>query len=104
MVTPALVADRAACRGAGQCAFNAPELFDQDEEEGLVVVLQPFPSAEQLTTARTAVDSCPNRAIALTSAAPPATGARPSSPRAGSRWRAPSRSGDRSPRSDRSPS
>ncbi|XVQ08544.1 ferredoxin [Spirillospora sp. CA-255316] len=59
------MADHAACRGAGQCAFNAPDLFDQDEEEGLVVVLQPFPGAERLATARTAVAACPNAAIAL---------------------------------------
>ncbi|MFC5747963.1 ferredoxin [Actinomadura rugatobispora] len=60
-----LVADHAACRGAGQCAFNAPDLFDQDEEEGLVLVLQPFPTADQTASARTAVAACPNAAIAL---------------------------------------
>jgi ferredoxin len=65
MVNARLVADRAACRGAGQCAFNAPGLFDQDEEEGLVVVLQPFPSTEQLASARTAVAACPNAAVDL---------------------------------------
>ncbi|MFV2176562.1 ferredoxin [Actinomadura sp. LOL_016] len=61
--------DRAACRGAGQCAYNAPELFDQDEDEGLVVLLNAEPSAGQLPSARRAADACPNRVIVLTGAA-----------------------------------
>ncbi|MFC9969622.1 ferredoxin [Spirillospora sp. NPDC127200] len=60
-----LEADRTACRGAAQCVFNAPELFDQDEAEGLVVVLRPDPGPAELPQARRAVAACPNRAIAL---------------------------------------
>jgi ferredoxin len=59
--------DREACRGAGQCVFNAPDLFDQDEQEGLVVLLRSVPSAEQLALAERAVAACPNRAISLSS-------------------------------------
>jgi ferredoxin len=60
-----LRADRALCRGAGQCAWGAPELFDQDEAEGLVIVLRPSPAGDQLPLARRAVRTCPNRAISL---------------------------------------
>ncbi|OLT31386.1 ferredoxin [Actinomadura sp. CNU-125] len=60
-----LSVDRDACRGAGQCAFNAPELFDQDEDEGLVVLLNAEPSPGQLPSARRAADACPNRVIVL---------------------------------------
>ncbi|MFD0902712.1 ferredoxin [Actinomadura sediminis] len=57
--------DRDACRGAGQCAYNAPDLFDQDEDEGLVVLLNAEPSAAQLPAARRAAGACPNRVIVL---------------------------------------
>ncbi|MFD4832937.1 ferredoxin [Streptomyces uncialis] len=33
--------DRQRCVGAGMCALTAPAVFDQDEEEGLVVLLSP---------------------------------------------------------------
>ncbi|WP_026405729.1 ferredoxin [Actinomadura rifamycini] len=60
-----LSVDRDACRGAGQCAYNAPDLFDQDEDEGLVVLLDAAPPPERLASARRAADACPNRAITL---------------------------------------
>lgn len=60
-----LSVDRDACRGAGQCAYNAPDLFDQDEEEGLVVLLDAEPAPGRLPSARRAADACPNRVIVL---------------------------------------
>jgi ferredoxin len=62
-----LSVDRDACRGAGQCAYNAPALFDQDEE-GLVVLVNPAPARDQLPRARRAVRACPNGVIALNEA------------------------------------
>jgi ferredoxin len=58
--------DRDRCRGAGQCALNAPELFDQSEEDGTVVVLdeQPLPALQE--KARLAAALCPNSVIRLT--------------------------------------
>ena len=57
--------DRKRCCGAGNCAMAAPELFDQDERDGLVVVRRPSPSPEQAQLAATAANLCPARAIVL---------------------------------------
>ncbi|MFI7013951.1 ferredoxin [Streptomyces coeruleorubidus] len=62
-----LSADRDRCAGAGMCALTAPEVFDQDDEEGLVVLLHPVPAPEHQAAARMAVGLCPAGAIALDS-------------------------------------
>lgn len=54
--------DRDVCVGAGQCARIAPHLFDQDEEEGLVVVLRE-PGPDDGGALRLAVSGCPARAL-----------------------------------------
>ncbi|MFE3945838.1 ferredoxin [Streptomyces sp. NPDC059118] len=56
--------DRDRCVGAGMCALTAPEVFDQDDEEGLVVLLHPAPAPEHRAAARLAVGLCPAGAIA----------------------------------------
>ncbi|GHH44608.1 ferredoxin [Streptomyces candidus] len=58
-------ADRTRCVGSGMCALTAPEVFDQDEEEGLVVLLRTrlprrSPHAD---AAREAEGLCPAEAI-----------------------------------------
>jgi ferredoxin len=60
-----LDADRDRCVGAGMCALTAPEVFDQDDEEGLVVLLRPVPDAGHRAAARMAVGLCPAGAITL---------------------------------------
>jgi ferredoxin len=55
--------DHDRCRGAGQCALSAPELFDQSEEDGTVVLLQADPPPELATAARRAESLCPNAVI-----------------------------------------
>ncbi len=57
--------DRERCAGAGMCALTAPEVFDQDDEEGLVVLLHPVPAPEHRAAARMAIGLCPAGAIAL---------------------------------------
>jgi ferredoxin len=57
--------DRDRCRGAGQCALNAPELFDQSEEDGTVVVLNEQPPPALQEQARLAASLCPNSVIRL---------------------------------------
>jgi ferredoxin len=56
--------DLQACIGAGQCALVAAELFDQDDD-GLVVLLDEAPDGSLLAAARRAASLCPARAIAL---------------------------------------
>ncbi|MEU3479494.1 ferredoxin [Streptomyces sp. NPDC033754] len=58
--------DRDRCLGAGMCALTAPLVFDQDEDEGLVVLLDVRPPQEQLAAVRVAAGVCPASAIALT--------------------------------------
>ncbi|MFD3943717.1 ferredoxin [Streptomyces sp. NPDC058579] len=65
-----LSVDRDRCAGAGMCALTAPEVFDQDDEEGLVVLLHPTPSPEHRAAARMAAGLCPAEAITFTTPAP----------------------------------
>jgi ferredoxin len=63
-ITVKIVADADACIGAGQCALVAGEIFDQDDA-GLVTVLDDDPDEVQLTLARRAASLCPARAIRI---------------------------------------
>jgi ferredoxin len=58
-------ADREVCVGAGMCALTAPELFDQDAEDGRVLLLAEQPSADLAEAAREAVAQCPSGALSL---------------------------------------
>jgi ferredoxin len=61
-----VVADTTVCVGAGQCVLSEPEVFDQDESDGTVVVLAEQPGEAQLAGVREAVDVCPSQALSLT--------------------------------------
>ncbi|MEU4200021.1 ferredoxin [Streptomyces sp. NPDC045470] len=63
-----LGADRDRCVGAGMCALTAPGVFDQDDEEGLVVVLDAAPAPGHRAAARMAAGLCPAGAITVASA------------------------------------
>ncbi|GGT13780.1 ferredoxin [Streptomyces purpureus] len=58
--------DRDRCIGAGMCALTAPEIFDQDEDEGLVVLLNTRPPQERRAAVRIAAGACPAAVITLT--------------------------------------
>jgi ferredoxin len=61
-----IVADRDV--GAAMCSLAAPQLFDQDREEGLVIVLDIHElSGEAAAAAREAVTICPAGALRLAS-------------------------------------
>jgi len=55
---------RGACVGAGQCALVAPTVFDQDDD-GIVLLVQPDPQGTDLEAALRAVRLCPARALSL---------------------------------------
>lgn len=58
--------DRDRCLGAGMCALTAPRVFDQDEDEGLVLLLDARPPQEQRAAVRVAAGVCPASAITVT--------------------------------------
>ncbi|MGF1344270.1 ferredoxin [Streptomyces flavovirens] len=60
-----VVAERDRCVGAGQCVLAAPTVFDQGEEDGLVLVLAERPPASHRDAVREAVWSCPSGALTL---------------------------------------
>ncbi len=51
------------CIGAGQCVTAAPKVFAQNEDDGMVIVLQEEPEDSQLAATRSAIRLCPARAI-----------------------------------------
>ena len=56
-------ANKDVCVGAGMCVLTAPEVFDQSEEDGTVLVLDPEPSAARQAAVRRAVQVCPSGAL-----------------------------------------
>jgi ferredoxin len=60
-----LTVDQSRCIGSGQCVMTEPEVFDQDEEEGWVVLMVERPGEPLAGNVRKAARSCPVQAIAL---------------------------------------
>jgi ferredoxin len=59
-----VTADRSVCVGAGLCVLTSPEVFDQDDD-GLVTVLQADPDGDNQPTAREAGNICPSGAVQI---------------------------------------
>jgi ferredoxin len=60
-----VVADLDVCIGAGVCVLTAPDVFDQDGEDGLVrLLVDPVP-ADLERDSREAVDLCPSAALSI---------------------------------------
>jgi ferredoxin len=59
-----VVVDINKCIGAGNCLV-APDVFDQREDDGLVVVLQEHPPADRHHEVSEAAQLCPARAITI---------------------------------------
>ncbi|MEU9653917.1 ferredoxin [Streptomyces sp. NPDC048110] len=58
-------ADLGLCCSAGMCALTVPEVFDQSDTDGTVVVLDAQPPDRHHAALREAVRSCPSGAIRL---------------------------------------
>ncbi|GAA1684266.1 ferredoxin [Nonomuraea fuscirosea] len=58
--------DEDKCCGAGQCVLLAPEVFDQREEDGIVLLLDAEPGPDQHALVREAAAVCPAAAIEVT--------------------------------------
>jgi ferredoxin len=61
-----VVVDHDECEANAVCVGIAPEMFELDDDE-VLHILVPEPDGELATKAREAVDSCPKRALLLTS-------------------------------------
>ena len=55
--------DQDKCVSSGQCALNADEVFDQRDDDGVVLLLTDNPPAEQAENVRKAAAACPALAI-----------------------------------------
>lgn len=53
------------CVGAGLCVLSSKEVFDQDEDDGLVRLLVAEPPEHLHDTVRGAVRKCPSLAIVV---------------------------------------
>jgi ferredoxin len=61
-----IIADTSRCVGAGQCVLTEPTVFDQNEDDGTVVVLIPTPEGDlQAAAVREAVEICPSQALSV---------------------------------------
>jgi ferredoxin len=65
MSTTPLRVDRERCISAGMCALTAPEVFDQDPDDGRVLLLHADPPTAHRAAVQTAADVCPSGAITL---------------------------------------
>jgi ferredoxin len=58
-----VIVDQNICASSGNCVMNAPEIFDQRDDDGVVVLLNANPSPEEADGARRAAAACPALAI-----------------------------------------
>lgn len=55
--------DQEKCCGAGSCVLLAPDVFDQRDDDGIVVLLDAQPAADVHGAVREAANVCPGVAI-----------------------------------------
>ncbi|MFB8128176.1 ferredoxin [Streptomyces mirabilis] len=60
-----VVVDEEKCVAAGQCVAAAMDVFDQRDEDGIVVLLNENPSPELADDVRNAAAVCPALAIRI---------------------------------------
>ncbi|MCW2511148.1 MAG: ferredoxin [Mycobacterium sp.] len=58
-----IIIDESKCCAAGQCVLAAPDVFDQREDDGIVILLDANPPEDQYDAARQAAAVCPAAAI-----------------------------------------
>ena len=55
--------DQPKCVSAGNCVACAPDVFDQDEDDGSVILLEESPAPDRADDVRQAAEACPAHAI-----------------------------------------
>ncbi|MEU9986927.1 ferredoxin [Streptomyces sp. NPDC048045] len=58
-----VIVDQNKCVASGQCVLTAPEVFDQREEDGIVVLLAENPPERLADDVRQSAALCPAQAI-----------------------------------------
>jgi ferredoxin len=60
-----VIIDQEKCVASGQCVMAVAEVFDQRDNDGIVVLLNENPPAEQAADVRQAAAVCPASAITV---------------------------------------
>ena len=60
-----VIVDQDKCVSSGQCVLNTAVVFDQRDDDGVVILLTEYPPADQEENARKAAASCPALAITI---------------------------------------
>ncbi|GAB3467998.1 ferredoxin [Actinophytocola sediminis] len=60
-----VVADTARCVGAGQCVLTEPDVFDQSDDDGTVVLLTETVNGAHRAAVEEAIEMCPSQAISM---------------------------------------
>jgi ferredoxin len=58
-----LTVDQDKCVSSGQCVLNASDVFDQRDDDGVVLILVERPGPEHADDTRRAAAACPAMAI-----------------------------------------
>ena len=66
-----VIVDEEKCCGAGTCVIITHAVFDQRDEDGIVVLLQSRPDKGQHAAAQEAANLCPSAAIRWAAIRPP---------------------------------
>ena len=61
-----ITVDEDKCVASGQCVLAAGAVFDQREDDGVVILLNDDPDAEQYEAVRLAAQMCPASVIQVT--------------------------------------
>ncbi|MGV0645770.1 ferredoxin [Mycolicibacterium sp. XJ2546] len=60
-----ITVDQDKCVSSGQCVLNAGEVFDQRDDDGVVVLLNDSPDGDDADNAHKAAAACPALAIQI---------------------------------------
>ncbi len=58
-----ITVDQDKCVSSGQCVLNATQVFDQRDDDGVVLLLTDSPPSDQAANVRNAAAACPALAI-----------------------------------------